>query len=127
MKQKVIGHFKGERRGRGDRIVTGEEAWTRLDPSKKSPRGVFLSGDKRANLKKCWKMKPGEICLSSVEAESLKENVWRWVDKRKRWMDWPCRSRLSAVTSYCTALGSFVEPGRVGETKEYKGTRKPRR
>lgn len=52
-------------------------------------------------------MKSGEICLSSVEAESWKENVWRWVDKRKRWMDGPCRSRLSAVTSYCMMLGEL--------------------
>lgn len=109
-----IGSLRARRRGQDS------------NPRKKSSRR-FLVGGQASEFEKYWKMKPGEICLSSVEAESLKENVWRWVDKRKRWMDWPCRSRLSAVTSYCTALGSFVEPGRVGETKEYKGTRKPRR
>lgn len=78
-------------------------------------------------MKKDDEKKSDEICLSNVKARRGMFGGGQ-AKERDGWLDgWTLSLQMVGRNQLRTVLGSFVEAGRAGETKRYKGTREPRR
>lgn len=97
---------------------------------KKRVLEAFSCWEQASESEQYWKMKLGEICLSSVEAESLKENVWRWVDKRMEEMDGLALSLQIVGCNqllYGAGAASWSQGAWARLLKSTKATKEPRR